>query len=146
MTDDPHVYQALAIRQAQGMSQAQPDRVRSIAELLDRIRQRAAQTPAGGWIRTATTWDESNLCEKRLPTAAEIDRVASDHPVWIRRGGHIGAANSLALKLAGITLDTPDPQFGQIQRGSDRLPSGVLVAGPAWSLSALSILAPQAGW
>jgi predicted amidohydrolase YtcJ len=48
------------------------DQAHSIAELVELIRQRAAHTPAGEWIRTSTTWDESNLAERRLPTAGEL--------------------------------------------------------------------------
>jgi len=73
------------------------DQAHSIAEFLDLIRQRAAQTPAGQWIRTTNAWNEANLAERRLPTAAELDSATSQHPVLVRRGGHSGVANSLAL-------------------------------------------------
>ncbi|WP_280456010.1 amidohydrolase [Nocardia brasiliensis] len=64
----------------------------------------------------------------RLPTAADIDRVVDDRPVWLLRvDSHAGVGNSAALRLAGITTSTPDPAGGQIIRNHDRRPSGVLV-------------------
>lgn len=109
------------------------DRANSIAELTEMVRQDAAKRPAGTWIRTSDEWNESNLAEGRLPTAAELDQATKDHPVWAKRGGHIGSANSLALQLAGITQDTPDPPGGQILRNPDGTPTGVLVGGPAYA-------------
>lgn len=129
--DDTHNHFILA---AADLSLVQPDQAHSIAELVELIRQRAANTPAGEWIRTSTSWDESNLAEKRLPTAAELDQATQEHPVWVPRGGHVGIANSLALHLAGITRDTPDPQHGTIKHLPDGTPSGELYSGPAMSL------------
>ncbi|HEX6554241.1 MAG TPA: amidohydrolase [Ktedonobacteraceae bacterium] len=129
--DDDHNHFILA---AENLGYVQADQAHSIAELVELIRQRAAQTPAGRWIRTSTTWDESNLTERRLPTAAELDQATSEHPVWVRKGGHAGVGNSLALHLAGITRETADPPHGAIQHDPDGMPTGVLLNGPALSL------------
>jgi predicted amidohydrolase YtcJ len=129
--DDDHNHFILA---AENLGYVQADQAHSIAELVELIRQRAANTPAGQWIRTSTTWDESNLAERRLPTALELDQATSQHPVWVKKGGHIGVANSLALHLAGITRETPDPPHGTIQHAADGTPTGVLESGPAMSL------------
>ena len=129
--DDDHNHFILA---AENLGYVQADQAHSIAELVELIRERAASTPAGQWIRTSTTWDESNLAEKRLPTAEELDQATSEHPVWVRKGGHVGVANSLALRLAGITRETADPPHGTIQHTADGTPSGVLESGPAMSL------------
>ncbi|HEX6554800.1 MAG TPA: amidohydrolase [Ktedonobacteraceae bacterium] len=128
--DDDHNHFILA---AENLGFVQADQAHSITELVELIRQRAAQTPAGQWIRTSTTWDESNLAERRLPTAGELDQATSEHPVWVKKGGHAGVANSLALHLAGITRETPDPPHGTIQHASDGTPTGVLLSGPAMS-------------
>ncbi len=104
--DDDHNHFILA---AENLGFVQADQAHSIAELVELIRQRAANTPAGQWIRTSTTWDESNLAERCLPTAVELDQATSEHPVWVKKGGHEGVANSLALHKAGITSETPDP-------------------------------------
>jgi predicted amidohydrolase YtcJ len=129
--DDTHNHFILA---AENLSLVQADQAHSIAELVELIRQRAAHTPAGDWIRTSTTWDESNLDERRLPTAGELDQATSQHPVWVKKGGHAGVANSLALHLAGITRETPDPPHGTIQHAADGLPTGELLSAPAMSL------------
>ncbi|MFI6045269.1 amidohydrolase [Nocardia sp. NPDC051321] len=64
----------------------------------------------------------------RLPSAADIDRVVADRPLWLLRvDSHAGVANTAALRLAGITASTPDPVGGQIIRDHDGRPSGVLV-------------------
>ena len=104
--DDTHNHFILA---AEDISLVQADQAHSIAELVELIRQRAATTPAGQWIRTTLAWQESNLAERRLPTAPELDQASQDHPIWVKRGGHVGVANSLALHMAGLNRDKPDP-------------------------------------
>src|SRR5215470_37068 len=63
-----------------------------------------------------------------IPTAATIDKYVKGRPVFIRRyDGHMGLANSAALKLANITADTKDPPGGVIYRLADgKTPSGIL--------------------
>src|SRR5215469_3790903 len=129
--DDDHNHFILA---AENLGFVQADQAHSIAELIEMIRKRAAHTPTGQWIRTSTTWDESNLAERRLPTAGELDQATSEHPVWVKKGGHEGVANSLALHLAGITSETPDPPHGTIQHAADGTPTGELLSTPAMSL------------
>ena len=126
--DDTHNHFILT---AQNIGLVPVDRARNLAEFIELIRQRAAQTPAGEWIQTSDAWHEVNLAEGRLPTAPELDEATKEHPVLVRRGGHIAIANSLALKLAGITHDTPDPRGGTIARFSDGTPNGILIEGPA---------------
>ena len=137
--DDNHNHFILA---AENLGYVQADQAHSIAELVELIRQRAATTPAGQWIRTSTTWDESNLAERRLPTALELDQATSEHPVWVKKGGHEGVANSLALRLAGITSETADPPHGTIQHAADGTPTGVLLSTPAMSLVERHITPP----
>ncbi len=81
---------------------------RSIPEILDRVRERAAQTPPGQWI-VGRGWDEALLAERRHPTRWELDRAAPDHPVVLHRVWNKLVANSAALAMAGITRATPDP-------------------------------------
>jgi predicted amidohydrolase YtcJ len=100
---------------------------RTIAGFLDLIRQRAAVTPEGEWIRTTTNWQELNLAERRMPTAAELDQATDRHPVLVKRGGHNDVVNNYALRLAGITEDTPAPVGGVIGRDSGGRLNGRLI-------------------
>ena len=99
---------------------------KSEAEFRERIRRFAAQLPKGRWI-LGGEWDHENWTPARLPTRQLIDEAAGDHPVFVSRlDGHMALANTLALKLAGITRDTPDPPGGTIVRDSNGEPAGVL--------------------
>ncbi len=137
--DDTHNHFILA---AQNCLFVPVDRARNLAEFIDLIRQQAVHTPAGEWIRTSDAWHEVNLQEERLPTAPELDEATRDHPVLVRRGGHVAVANSLALQLGGITRETPEPPGGTIVRFPDGTPTGVLIEGPAHA--PVSTLVPAA--
>jgi predicted amidohydrolase YtcJ len=91
------------------------------------------QTPTGEWIRTNSAWHELNLAERRFPTRWELDEVAPDNPVLIKRGGHNDVCNSLALKLGGIGRDTPDPPGGKVFRDASGEPTGLLLETPAFA-------------
>lgn len=100
--------------------------VKSVADAVAALRARAGAAKAGAWIE-GRGWDEGKLTERRYILAADIDPVSAGHPVWLTHTtGHYGVANSAALKLAGITRDTPDPAGGTIDRGPDGAPTGVL--------------------
>ncbi len=102
------------------------DDARRMQDILDRVAQRVAVAKSGEWI-LGGGWDESKLAERRYPTAAELDRVAPDHPVWLLNAtGHYGVGNSAALKLAGIDASSPAPAGGVIERGTDGQPTGIL--------------------
>jgi predicted amidohydrolase YtcJ len=101
--------------------------VKSIPDILDRIRAVAERTPPGGWIR-ARGYHEYYLAEKRHPTRWELDEAAPLHPVKLsHRSGHAHVLNSIALKLAGIFIDTPNPPGGLIDRDTENGdPTGIL--------------------
>jgi len=85
-------------------------------EFARRIAERAKTLPEGTWI-TGGDWDHEAWPVKTYPTRDLIDPYTSKHPVLVSRlDGHVALANSLALKIAGITKDTPDPQGGYIER------------------------------
>ena len=99
---------------------------KSEEELRRRIAEFAAKQPAGRWI-TGGDWDHENWTPARLPTRQSIDAVTTGHPVFVNRlDGHMALANSEALRLAGITRDTPDPPGGTIVRDAAGEPTGVL--------------------
>ena len=96
-------------------------------EFAARIRRFAAGRPKGSWI-TGGDWDHERWPGAPLPTKELIDSFTPDTPVFVSRlDGHMGLANSLALKLAGITRATPDPPGGLIVRDAQTgEPTGVL--------------------
>jgi predicted amidohydrolase YtcJ len=101
-------------------------KITKISEAVDLVRQKVATQKPGEWV-TGSGWDEGKLAESRYITAADLDKVAPNHPVWLAHTtGHYGAANSFALRLAKISPETKDPKGGTIDRDADGLPTGVL--------------------
>jgi predicted amidohydrolase YtcJ len=99
---------------------------RQLSDVMDAVARRAAARRPGEWI-IGGGWDEAKMSEHRYPTAAELDRAAPVNPVWLyNTTGHFGAANSAALRLAGIGASTPAPAAGVIERGADGAPDGIL--------------------
>ncbi len=102
------------------------DRVSSIADILAAVKQRVGETPAGSWI-VGQGYDQELLEDRRHPTRYDMDSVAPDVPVMLKRScHHIMTVNSKALELAGITANTPDPDGGTIDRDEHGEPTGVL--------------------
>src|SRR6266481_942854 len=99
---------------------------RSIEEFRDRIRKRVETAAPTEWIR-GSGWDETLWQEKDLPSRWDIDEVTSDHPVYLERiDGHVAVANTLALKMARVTLASKDPEGGEIGRDISGQPNGIL--------------------
>jgi len=101
--------------------------VATMAEMQRRVAEKVAAAPAGSWI-TGRGWDDTKRADViALPTAADLDAVAPDHPVYLSRAdAHVGWANSAALRLAGIDATTPDPYGGRIVRDERGEPTGIL--------------------
>ena len=98
-----------------------PGTVSTLEELLAVVEARVAETRAGDWI-FGGRYDHYYLDVKRHPRREELDRVAPENPVFLKRTcGHMGVANSRALALAGIDETTPDPPGGHIEKGQGRL-------------------------
>lgn len=98
----------------------------SIAEIMTLLRQKAAQTPAGEWVLGSRGWWEYELSDGRIPTRDDLDDATPEHPTCIP-GPHYQICNSLALEIAGITRDTPDPPSGQIWRDENGDLTGLLM-------------------
>ena len=95
-------------------------------EFVRRIAEQARKTPKGEWIQGGD-WDETKWNPLSLPTKELIDPVTPDNPVFVSRyDGHSALANSTALRLAGITSQTPDPPGGVIVRDPQGNPTGDL--------------------
>src|SRR6202790_1131749 len=98
----------------------------STDEFVRRVRERAQKTPKGEWIQGGD-WDETKWKPPNLPTKELIDPVTPDNPVFLGRyDGHGALANSAALRLAGITAQTPNPPGGVIVRDAQGNPTGAL--------------------
>jgi hypothetical protein len=91
------------------------------------LKEYIGKLPKGEWV-TGGNWDHENWPSKKHPCKQLIDAVSPDHPVLVRRlDGHMALANSLALKMAGVTGATPDPQGGEIVKDKKTgEPSGIL--------------------
>jgi predicted amidohydrolase YtcJ len=102
---------------------------KSLAEMQQRIAERVRATDPGGWIR-GRGWDHLTWASQKLPTRQDLDAVTAGHPaIFTRVDGHICVVNSAALAAAGITLLTPDPQGGKIDRDERGEATGVLREG-----------------
>ena len=99
----------------------------SAAQVAAKVGEAAKRRPKGEWI-LGRGWDQNDWAVEQFPTSELLDRVAPDHPVWLRRvDGHAAWANSKAMALAGVTRATADPDGGRIVRLADGSPSGVFV-------------------
>jgi len=106
----------------------------TIEDIVQRIEARVRSNPNGTWIR-AERYDDTLLREKRHPTRGDLDRISPDHPVYMTHvTGHFSVANSVALRIAGITKETPDPPGGIIYRDESGAPNGVLAESAAQML------------
>jgi predicted amidohydrolase YtcJ len=95
-------------------------------EFRRRIGERAKKTARGEWI-VGGDWDETKWDPPQLPGKELIDGLTPDTPVFVYRyDGHLGLANSVALRLAGVTARTPDPPGGVIVRDAKGNPTGIL--------------------
>ena len=99
--------------------------VTSIEEVKKRVAAHVAKLKPGEWVR-GRGWDEGKYSERRYITAADLDTVAPNNPVWLTHTtGHYGVANTFAMKLAEIRAATPDPPAGTIDRTAAGAPTGV---------------------
>jgi predicted amidohydrolase YtcJ len=98
----------------------------SVEDAVAKIAEFAANRRTG-WI-LGRGWNQVLWPVQKFPTAADIDAVVADRPVWLRRiDGHAAWANSKALEIAGVDADTPDPIGGKIVRDESGKATGILV-------------------
>ncbi|MEQ5787315.1 amidohydrolase family protein [Erythrobacter sp. NFXS35] len=99
----------------------------SLEDALATIKAFADENPGRPWI-LGRGWNQEKWGLGRFPTAAELDAVVSDRPVWLERAdNHANWGNTLAITTAGVTATTPDPAGGVIIRDANGKPSGVFV-------------------
>ena len=105
-----------------------PGVIDSISDIAKLVAEKARETPKGEWIRGAG-WLPMYLKEKRWPSKEDLDSVSPDHPVLLTDlTGWYAVVNSYALRLSGITKDTPNPPGGVIEKDpKTQEPTGVLI-------------------
>jgi predicted amidohydrolase YtcJ len=106
------------------------DGVRSLADAMSMLKQQVAVTPPPQWVRVVGGFSEHQFAEKRLPTIAELNAVAPETPVFLLHLYDRAILNAAALRAVGYTKDTPSPPGGEIVRGPDGTPTGLLLAKP----------------
>lgn len=99
-----------------------PD-LHSFADIQHYLRAQAAKVPQGQWIIVPRTFP-TRLREMRMPTKEVLD-VVSDHPVLFD-ASYVSVVNSYALKMSGVTRNTPDPAGGEIGKEPNGEPNGIL--------------------
>ncbi len=103
----------------------------SLADALRMLRDQAARTPAPQWVRVVGGWSQFQFAERRMPTLGEINAAAPDTPVFILHLYGRALLNRAALRVLGITRDTPNPPGGTIEHGDNGEPTGLLIATPS---------------
>ena len=112
----------------------------TLAECLRHVAERVNITKSGEWVLghgwNQNEWRDSPLLsgegpgvrESSWPSSSDLDALAPNHPIYLTaKSLHAAWANSAALKLAGITASTSDPENGQIQRNEHGQPTGILL-------------------
>ena len=99
----------------------------SLTAVQRRLKDYADANPGTSWI-TGRGWNQELWADKSFPTAADLDAVVADRPVWLTRvDGHAAVGNSAAMKAAGVTNATVDPSGGRIERRASGEPTGLFV-------------------
>lgn len=113
----------------------------SLENCLTRVKQKAAGADPGTWI-LGHGWNQNNW-SSGFPTARHLDAISSDHPIYLTaKSLHAAWVNQAALDICGITMHTPDPPGGEIQRDPSGIPTGILFES-AMNLVANSIPEPS---
>jgi predicted amidohydrolase YtcJ len=111
----------------------------SVAKVQKRVADAVALRKEGEWIK-GSGWDHTLWPEKKFPSREQLDVVAPRNPIFLTHiSGHVAVANSLALKLAGITKGTPNPAGGLIERDAEGEPTGMLEEDAAMQLVEMKV-------
>ncbi|WP_090857865.1 amidohydrolase [Paraliobacillus sp. PM-2] len=98
--------------------------MKSAEEVLYSLCQRAKELGEGEWL-IGEGWNENQWDNPRIIHHTELDQVSTVHPIMLTRiCRHAVLANSTAMKLAGISVNTPDPQGGKVVRDTQEQPVG----------------------
>jgi predicted amidohydrolase YtcJ len=105
------------------------DGVTSLKQALQMLKEQAARTPDGAWIKVVGGWNEFQFEEKRLPTLAEINEAVPDKPVFLLYLYGLGFLNQKGVATLGYTAETTFKD-GVVELGADGKPTGLLIAKP----------------
>jgi len=110
--NDAHCH-VLPTARSQLLLDCGPTMVSSIAEIKALVVERSRTTPKGEWI-VGFGYDDTKMAEDWYLNRADLDEVATEHPVLVRHvGGHMSTTNSIGLRMAGLTRDAADPVGGR---------------------------------
>ncbi|MDE0824781.1 MAG: amidohydrolase family protein, partial [Dehalococcoidia bacterium] len=98
--------------------------VRTLKEVQAGLKERAAKTPAGGWVQgfkfDDTKTDRMASNDGRHLYKEDLDAVTTDHPMMVaHRGGHVFYMNSAGLEAGGYNDESQDPPGGRLGRDPD---------------------------
>jgi predicted amidohydrolase YtcJ len=110
------------------------DGVPTLALALAMLREQALRTPKGQWVRVVGGWSSDQFAERRLPTLEELNAAAPDTPVFVLHLYQLALLNRAAIKAVGLTNESLNPPGGDIVRGANGEPTGLLLASPAAGL------------
>ena len=105
------------------------DGVRSLKRAMDMLREQAARTPEGQWVKVVGGWSEHQFAEKRLPTLAEINAAVPDKPVFILYLYGKAFLNRKGIETLGYTRETKYLD-GELELDAVGKPTGLLLAKP----------------
>lgn len=105
--------------------------IASLSEGLSNLREAANRQAPGTWLVVRGGWSERALTEGRLPSGAELSRVAPDNPVAVFCAGKAAVLNRRAMETMEIDAATPNPPGGRIHRNGSGLPTGLLTPEPS---------------
>ena len=119
--------------------------IAAIDQLVAALAAKASEKEDGEWV-VGYGFDETKLTDRRWPTRHDLDKASSRNPIYLgRAGGHNAVANSIALGIAGITKDTPQPPGGNIENDQAGEPTGRLDEVAAMNMVRDRIPAPTDG-
>ena len=105
------------------------DGVTTLKRALEMLKEQAARTPDGEWVKVVGGWNEYQFAEKRLPTLEEINAAVPDKPVFILYLYGLGFLNKKGVETLGYDKDTKYKD-GEVEIGADGKPTGKLIAKP----------------
>ncbi|MBC7889082.1 MAG: amidohydrolase family protein, partial [Ferruginibacter sp.] len=106
------------------------DGVKTLKRALQMLREQAARTPKGEWVRVVGGWNEYQFIEKRLPTLKEINDATGNVPTFILYLYGKAFVNQAGLKQLSLDANSRNPPMGLIEKDIHGNPTGLLVADP----------------